>query len=126
MKKPTSFLKVKKFAKKHYKKTIVAVLVALLLGFGYNQFAHSKDRVVEVNGMTLTLTDKPCSNKTVLQLADMAGLPPELRKDFKQGKGKQEDVKAEICYVENPQNKNEIFVIDELGGMGNLELPGKK
>ena len=82
----------------------------------------SKTLVFTWNGMEFSLTKKKCANKEVLALAAAINLKPELYPYFYEGVAD----KIPACWVTDPTNPMVVFIIDEKGNMGTVDLPSKK
>ena len=102
-------------------KTLISALLSLSL-VSISAIAAEKPLVFTVQGMEFSLTTDKCENAFVLTVADMIGLKPEHFARLYGGTVNS----IPMCWVANPNDPLHIFVIDELGNMGELMIPAKK
>ena len=103
---------------------LLKTLFAFLLFTGV---AFAKDLTFQSGDWRITLTDTLCKNGVVLQLADMIGLPDEYKKNLMTGSlTGPGDKTFDMCYIVDPENVNQLFVIAETGDMGILDIDPKK
>ena len=75
-------------------------------------------------------TKKPCTNPKVLMYKDMMNMVEKYRDSFKAGSIVANGQRYEACYITKDnaplKGSTEIFVIDEEGDAGPVDLSGKK
>lgn len=100
---------------------VVLAAISMTLAF-YTPKVHAEDINILGEGFTVMLTDAPCSNTDVLTMLTMGSADP---KTFQAGTVTFTDTKTtvEMCYTH--QDKGEVFILDELGNYGSLNLPTK-
>lgn len=109
---------------------LVTATMLATVGFGgamYAARAIAADRVITLeSGAIVTLTQKQCKNKTILEIAKEVGVKEELKKKLKQGSVEFQGEKWELCYVEDKAiGDAAIGVVDERGYAGVVPLPVK-
>ena len=104
-----------------------AFLIAVLLSL--STFAYSKDLVVNVNGVVLTLTDKKCSNAAVNAIVEQVFADEsEYKKEFRDGTATWPSGQVkQFCYIVNKKDLSQIFIVDpDEGPIGVVTLGVKK
>ena len=103
-----------------------SIISAILLSISFlaTPVIASTDKplVFTVQGMEFSLTQTKCTNKIILGLSEELGLRDELKDKFYAGVVNT----VPMCWVSHPADPLHIFVIDELGNMGELMIPAKK
>ena len=105
-------------------KLLLSLFTSLLLLFSPSLFA--KDLVIKRDGVTLTLTQESCTNPIVLFFARSLPLEQKHMDNLLTGKIEYQGRENGLCYVVNPEDVNQIFIIDEEDGpVGVVELAPK-
>jgi hypothetical protein len=102
-------------------KAFLAILFALCVA------GCTKSEVVEVNGMKLTLTSAKCTDTKILSLYTQVGLLDIYADKIFAGSvvtGSGE--KRTFCYIRQVDKPNVLFVIDQEGDGGVLDIGPKK
>lgn len=86
----------------------------------------TKAEVFTWNTMEFSLTQEVCKDAEILALAKQINLRDELYASFFTGKVTEDKVDTKMCWVANPDDPSNVFVIDEKGNMGVVERPVKK
>ena len=110
-------------------KYILSLLAALLLSTGAIAAKSPVDTLTfERGGLSVTLTQKACTNPVIVAVIEAMFDPKSPYKDkFMAGTVTYQKKTNDICYVVNTENPNEIFIIDsEEGPVGVVEIEVKK
>lgn len=98
-----------------------AILALATLMLGAVPTAHAADLVIYGDGFKLTLLETPCTSPEVQMMLLMNGQDPQAYKGATVEAVKDDRVTGAACYT--PNDKFSIFVLDEFGNMGNVQLP---
>ena len=110
-------------------KYILPLLAALLLLSTGAIAAKSPDTLTfSREGVSITLTQKACTNPVITAMIDMMFEPTNpYKKKFMAGTITFQNRTNDLCYVINDKNPNEIFIIDaDDGPVGVVEIEVKK
>lgn len=100
---------------------LIVAAASFALAF-YTPKVHAEDINILGEGFSVVLTEAPCSNADVQAMLVMGGVDPAT---FQGGTVTFTDTQktVEMCYAK--QAKGEVFILDELGNYGSLNLPTK-
>lgn len=82
---------------------------------------HAAEVEIRLSKGVVRLTDKPCTEAKVA-----SQIKPEYQAQFRAGTIVWEGVKLSLCWVVDPSDSTQVFVIDETGDRGTLPIAAFK
>ena len=108
------------------KRLFLALLLSLSLSPAY---AGSDTYTFVYEGATFTLTHQECANADIVTIVKDMKLPDGSKPRWYAGTASYLTIPGKefkMCYVMNPENPSELYVMDEEGDGGRVDVPGSK